>query len=359
MKNINDILLKNLSEEELVALQQQFPYFAHLQRLIAKRNFKIASTQTSYNESTEKAAIVVSNREELKQFLYDIEEIFPEEAVLIIPEEKINIAEVAATIATENEIEIVAPTENIVEDTATQNLSIEEALAQIESTKLQLEKEPQETPEQQTEIVESTTQEEELPVSKAIEVDTENNKTEEILVEEIPSNPIENETTAPTTETIETTTATSQPFVYENSAESDSTIKYTFDQWFAFVEKRKKENAHTETAPSVATKETTGKDELDKQIEQNISYSLFEDTLKQETNYAKGLESFIASQKKKKEKIKTTFSASDAIITETYANLLVQQGKIDRAKETFRQLILKFPEKKRYFADQIEKLNNL
>lgn len=43
-------------------------------------------------------------------------------------------------------------------------------------------------------------------------------------------------------------------------------------------------------------------------------------------------------------------------VSETFANLLVKQGKIDKAIEVYDGLILKYPEKKIYFADRIEEL---
>jgi hypothetical protein len=49
---------------------------------------------------------------------------------------------------------------------------------------------------------------------------------------------------------------------------------------------------------------------------------------------------------------------SKNLATESYANILVQQGKIKKAIKIYEHLILKFPEKKPYFVAQIEKLQN-
>jgi hypothetical protein len=47
---------------------------------------------------------------------------------------------------------------------------------------------------------------------------------------------------------------------------------------------------------------------------------------------------------------------SDTVVSETLAEILVKQGKKDKAIEVFRKLIWKFPQKKAYFAAQIEEL---
>ena len=47
------------------------------------------------------------------------------------------------------------------------------------------------------------------------------------------------------------------------------------------------------------------------------------------------------------------------LASENLANILVQQGKIKKAIKIYEHLILKIPEKKAYFASQIEKLQNL
>lgn len=46
----------------------------------------------------------------------------------------------------------------------------------------------------------------------------------------------------------------------------------------------------------------------------------------------------------------------DSIISETLADILIQQGKKDKAIEVLKKLIWKFPQKKAYFAAQIEVL---
>ena len=44
------------------------------------------------------------------------------------------------------------------------------------------------------------------------------------------------------------------------------------------------------------------------------------------------------------------------IVTESYAKILTMQGRKDKAIEVYKKLILKFPEKKAYFATKIQEL---
>ncbi|MDX5348188.1 MAG: hypothetical protein LPJ89_03625, partial [Hymenobacteraceae bacterium] len=48
-----------------------------------------------------------------------------------------------------------------------------------------------------------------------------------------------------------------------------------------------------------------------------------------------------------------------SLASENLANIFVQQGKIKKAIKIYEHLILKIPEKKAYFVEQIEKLQNL
>jgi hypothetical protein len=48
---------------------------------------------------------------------------------------------------------------------------------------------------------------------------------------------------------------------------------------------------------------------------------------------------------------------SEEIITESYANILEMQGQKEKAVVVYQKLILKFPEKKGYFANRIAALS--
>jgi hypothetical protein len=49
---------------------------------------------------------------------------------------------------------------------------------------------------------------------------------------------------------------------------------------------------------------------------------------------------------------------SDKLISESFAKILANQGKSKMAKEIYQKLILKFPDKRAYFADLMEKLKD-
>ncbi|PZX55746.1 hypothetical protein [Algoriphagus chordae] len=49
---------------------------------------------------------------------------------------------------------------------------------------------------------------------------------------------------------------------------------------------------------------------------------------------------------------------NDKLISESYAKILAKQGKKQLAKQIYEKLVLKFPDKRAYFADLIEKLKD-
>ncbi len=49
----------------------------------------------------------------------------------------------------------------------------------------------------------------------------------------------------------------------------------------------------------------------------------------------------------------------EGLVSETLANIFIKQGKKDKAKEIYKKLIWKFPQKKAYFATLIDDLNKI
>ncbi|WP_194776909.1 hypothetical protein [Pararhodonellum marinum] len=61
-------------------------------------------------------------------------------------------------------------------------------------------------------------------------------------------------------------------------------------------------------------------------------------------------------QQKLEDLSKSSTQLNESILSESYARLLVEQGKKEKAKEIYQKLSLKFPKKKAYFADLIKEL---
>ena len=53
-----------------------------------------------------------------------------------------------------------------------------------------------------------------------------------------------------------------------------------------------------------------------------------------------------------------SIKAPAGLVSENLANIMLKQGKTDKAIEIYEKLILKYPEKKSYFAEKIENLKN-
>jgi len=55
---------------------------------------------------------------------------------------------------------------------------------------------------------------------------------------------------------------------------------------------------------------------------------------------------------------KASLTQDDELVTETLAKIYEIQKKFDKAVKAYQILSLKFPDKRAYFADKIEKLKN-
>jgi len=64
----------------------------------------------------------------------------------------------------------------------------------------------------------------------------------------------------------------------------------------------------------------------------------------------------VESNEKKENLADSSTRLNDQTISETFAKLLLKQGKKDMAIEIYTKLALKFPQKRAYFADLIEKI---
>ena len=51
-----------------------------------------------------------------------------------------------------------------------------------------------------------------------------------------------------------------------------------------------------------------------------------------------------------------SYKSTEDLVSENLARIMVEQGKTSKAIDIYKKLIWKFPQKKTYFATQIEKL---
>ncbi len=86
----------------------------------------------------------------------------------------------------------------------------------------------------------------------------------------------------------------------------------------------------------------------------NKKLSIIDRFIEQDPSIRRKNESFYESDKQ----IEKSLEFSNALISETLANIILQQGHKQKALEMYEKLILKNPEKSAYFAALIEKIKN-
>jgi hypothetical protein len=64
----------------------------------------------------------------------------------------------------------------------------------------------------------------------------------------------------------------------------------------------------------------------------------------------------VGSLKEREDLSLPSIQFKDDIVSENLANILKNQGKIEQSIDIYKKLIWKFPQKKAYFASQIEAL---
>ncbi len=138
------------------------------------------------------------------------------------------------------------------------------------------------------------------------------------------------------------------------------TEPHTFDEWlsaFATSETIKIELPQKQISPEP--------EEEDKELEQLIVSNLpMKEMIEEETQYSKGLETFIEEQKQKHKPQEARTSTHETemaaeLITETMAKIYEMQKKYTKAIHAYEILALKYPEKNDFFAARINYLKNI
>ncbi len=130
------------------------------------------------------------------------------------------------------------------------------------------------------------------------------------------------------------------------------------------ISSAEEENSSTEKKTTPKKKRFKG-DELIESIKKRDKVEIHDEKKKEQIDIIKAFSKReiklatlkeIETQKKQDDLSEKSTTLNPALITESYANLLLKQGKKQKAKEIYKKLMVKFPDKNTYFADLIKEL---
>ena len=126
-----------------------------------------------------------------------------------------------------------------------------------------------------------------------------------------------------------------KPFHFEE------TEKHSFSEWLQLTKFAPIERNETEKAEEINNEISKKFDLIDKFIENNPKISSVKDTIPAPANISKSV------------------AEPTHLMTETLAQIYLEQKKYQRAIQAYEILILKYPEKSSFFADRINEIKNL
>ena len=355
-------MLSQFSTSELEGMIEKFPYFQQAHLLLAKKYQQENSPK--FDQQLQLAALYIQDRELLYSLFNEKNAVKPSHETSLEPqeEEKETIEEVKQVDQSEVQKEIIVEQEDI---SSIENIeishpeSIAQALSEIKQT--------MEAIQQISE--ESRTEEPLLPV-EIVEIINEPEPEEKTAVAENPLTELSTASFEVPKPEIEAKEETTLIETAEETPERDTVSPkifsriepHTFDEWLnAF--NNKSGGVKPEKLKAIA-EEPAVKDELTQLFAENITVDYLHGLVKEETNYAKGLERFIEEQKQKhkqsEKKEKTPENVPEPeLVTETMAKVYEMQKKYTKAIDVYEALALKFPEKSSLFAARINFLKNI
>ena len=155
---------------------------------------------------------------------------------------------------------------------------------------------------------------------------------------------------------------TSKPSTKKATAKKKATVKKTVGK----VKKKKSEPTEKKKIPKKSTKAAEAKKEKDiikkpKQIAEKNKVKEQQELIKKFIEVSPSIKAKAANppavDPNQKDLSVPSTSFSDTLISENLAEIMVGQGKIEKAIDIYKKLIWKYPQKKAYFAARIDELN--
>ncbi len=316
--NLNQLLLIDINELEALAVN--FPASGFVHAMLAKR-YKL-SNDLRYEKQLNKAALLLPDREKLYDFIQRDMATKPMVEEQSLEEEKIAIKVKKASKGTSRKRKasknVKAKKERVKEKAKSTKSKTGEKPINKKSKKLKVKGEKQES-----------------IISKIQEaVNNKEVKTEKAIEHFKPKETIRKE----------------EKTKKEKAIESSSIGTHTFLEWLQIVDKEQKEKGATEEIVVKKKKKKVKKATISKKEKKAFVTNTTENKLDPKLKLSEK-ENAIADNL-----AKASITFNHNLATETLAKLYVKQGKIGKAKELYKILSLKYPNKSAYFAAQIEKI---